>query len=77
MNFARSLMGTILVAIVGAVLLAGIPAGTAQTMSRNFLGAASADTFAIVFFALAGTLIAALVAMILLEEKPLADTHLD
>jgi EmrB/QacA subfamily drug resistance transporter len=75
MNFARSLIGTILVASVGAVVLADAPAGAAaDTVSRHVFGAASASTFTAVFFALAGTLTVAFIAMILLEEKPLQET---
>ncbi len=46
-------------------------------MNRHLLGAASAGTFSIVFFALAGMLTAAFVAVLLLEEKPLQETHAD
>jgi MFS family permease len=75
MNFARSLIGTILVASVGAVVLADAPTGAAaDAVSRHVLGAASASTFTAVFFALAGTLTVAFIAMILLEEKPLQET---
>jgi len=72
MNFARTLIGTILVAVFGAVVLADVPSGTpAATLGRHILGGASAATFAGVFVAIAVTLAAAFLAVILLEEKPL------
>ena len=76
MNFARTLVGTILVAIFGAVVLAKAPIGApAGTLSQSFLGGASVTTFAAVFFAIAGTLAVAFLSLILLEEKPLEATH--
>src|SRR5580704_5806748 len=76
MNFARTLVGTILIAIFGAIVLAKAPvAAPAGTLSRSFLGSASVATFATVFFAIAGTLAVAFLSLILLEEKPLEATH--
>ena len=76
MNFARTLVGTILVAVFGAVLLAKAPVGApAGTLSQSFLGGASLATFAAVFLAIAGTLAVAFLSLILLEEKPLEATH--
>jgi MFS family permease len=72
MNFARTLMGTILVAVFGAIVLAGVPLdGAADTFSHRVLAGTSVGTFSYVFFAAAGTLTIAFLAMILLEEKPL------
>jgi MFS family permease len=76
MNFARTLVGTILIAIFGAVVLAKAPVGAAAgTLSQSFLGSASVATFAAVFLAIAGTLAVAFLSLILLEEKPLEATH--
>jgi EmrB/QacA subfamily drug resistance transporter len=76
MNFARTLVGTILIAIFGAVVLAKAPVGApAGTLSQSFLGSASVATFATVFLAIAGTLAVAFLSLILLEEKPLEATH--
>jgi EmrB/QacA subfamily drug resistance transporter len=76
MNFARTLMGTILIAVFGAVVLTNAPVGAApETLSRHFLGAASAATFTTVFLAIAATLAAAFLTIVLLEEKPLQETH--
>jgi Major Facilitator Superfamily len=74
MNFARTLIGTILIAVFGAIVLSGAPVGAApDTLSQHFLGAASAATFSFVFLVIAGTLMVAAFAVILLEERPLQD----
>jgi sugar phosphate permease len=76
MNFSRNLLATILIAVFGAIVLAG----TGQSLS----GALAADTgqaaqaFARVFFAAAASMSIALIALALLEEKPLqADAEVD
>lgn len=75
MSFCRTLLGTILVAVFGAVVLAGAPGATpnAGTDAHALAGitGASAATFSIVFFASAGALTISLLAMLFLEEKPL------
>jgi MFS family permease len=71
MNFGRTLMGSVLVAVFGAVVLAGVH-GPAGEGARTLTGT-SASTFAEVFFATAGTLSIALLALIRLEEKPLLE----
>jgi hypothetical protein len=72
MNFARTLIGTILVAIFGAIVLAHAPVGAAGgTLSRSFLDGASIVAFSFVFLAIGATLGLASLAVILLEEKPL------
>lgn len=76
MNFARTLVGTILVAGFSAVVLAHAPVGAAPAaVGRHFLGTASAASFTTVFLAIAATLAVAFLAVILLEEKPLQDEH--
>jgi uncharacterized membrane protein len=75
MNFARTLVGTVLIAIFGAVVLANVPAGPpADTLSHGVLAGTSVATFATVFLAIAGTLAVAFLSVILLEEKPLEAT---
>jgi hypothetical protein len=75
MNFVRTLMGTILVAVFGAIVLNGVSLGApADTLGQRVLAATSAATFATVFFAAAGALMIAFLAMVLLEEKPLEAT---
>jgi MFS family permease len=72
MNFARTLVATILVAIFGAIVLAKAPIGAPPgSLSHGFLGSASVETFATVFLAAAATLSVAFLSIILLEEKPL------
>jgi EmrB/QacA subfamily drug resistance transporter len=74
MNFTRTLVSTILIAIFGAIVLARAPVGAAGgTLSQSFLGNASLSTFATVFFAIAATLAVAFLSVILLEEKPLEE----
>jgi EmrB/QacA subfamily drug resistance transporter len=75
MNFARTLFGTMLIALFGAMVLAGAPAGSHAALAggRVFVGT-SANTFTTVFFTAAGTLTLAFIAMLLLEEKPLQET---
>lgn len=75
MNFARTLMGTMLIAVFGAIILAKVPMGAAPgEISHAFLGSGSVETFRNVFLAIAGTLAVSFLAVILLEEKPLAET---
>jgi len=74
MNFVRTLVATIMIAIFGAIVLANAPVGArAGTLSQGFLGSASVATFGIVFVAIAATLAASFLSLFLLEEKPLAD----
>jgi MFS family permease len=80
MNFVRTLIATIMVAIFGAIVLAKAPVGAppgslSHSLSNSFLGAASAETFAAVFFAAAVTLSVAFLSIVLLEEKPLGDAQ--
>jgi MFS family permease len=77
MNFTRTLIATIMIAIFGAIVLAHAPVGAARgTLSQSFLGSASMATFAIVFFAIAATLLLSFLALVRLEEKPLADSQI-
>jgi MFS family permease len=72
MNFVRTLMSTILVAVFGAIVLAAVPiAASGDTLSQRVLAGTSIATFTTVFFAAAGTLTIALIAMLMIEEKPL------
>jgi MFS family permease len=72
MNFARTLMSTILVAVFGAFVLANVPADeTANSLSSRLLDGASVLTFTHVFVAIACTMTIAFIAMLLIKEKPL------
>ena len=75
MNFARTLLGTILVAGFGAVVLAGVPVeAPADTLGGYIFTATSVKAFTEVFLAAAGTMTVAFMALLLLEEKPLLAT---
>lgn len=74
MNFARALMGTIVVAVFAAMVLGGDNVTPAGTLSPVDLSGTSIARFVEVFFAAAGILGVALVALVMLEEKPLAST---
>jgi len=65
MNFSRTLYATILIAIFGAMVLSGVPAGPGA------LAGSAAEGFRRVFFAAAASFTVALVGLLLLEEKPL------
>jgi EmrB/QacA subfamily drug resistance transporter len=62
MNFSRNLYATMLIAVCGAIVLAGAPAGQP-------LG--GADAFGRAFLVAAASLAVALIALALMEEKPL------
>jgi len=74
MNFVRTLVATIMIAIFGAIVFAKAPVGASGgTLTQGFLGSASVATFSVVFLAIAATLAVSFLALFLLEEKPLAD----
>ncbi len=75
MNFTRTLVGTIIVAVFGAIVLAGTQIGdSVDAASHAARVATSVDAFAYVFFGAACALAVAFVALLLLEEKPLQGT---
>jgi MFS family permease len=72
MNFARSLAGTIMIAVFGAIVFAGAHAGAPTgALDHNVMKGTPATAFAMVFLVTAGTLAVAFVSLLLLEEKPL------
>jgi hypothetical protein len=78
MNFFRALASTLAVAIMGAILLGGLGAtperGTGVELLVETAGAAGIDTAAVFRFAFVAAdvfLIAALAAVLLMEERPL------
>jgi MFS family permease len=80
MNFSRSLMATILVAAFGAIVLAGAgaadPAASAPTVLTQAWqhgGAGAALAFARVFYADAACITIALIAVVLMAERPLQE----
>jgi MFS family permease len=72
MNFTRALMSTVLVAVFGAIVLTGDVTAPVGTLGAPALSGTAITRFVEVFFAAAGALTVSLVAMLLLEEKPLA-----
>jgi MFS family permease len=72
MNFLRTLMSTILVAVFGALVLANVPTGgPADTLSSRVLDGASILAFTHVFVGIACVMTIAFIAMLVIEEKPL------
>jgi predicted MFS family arabinose efflux permease len=73
MNFTRNLLATILVATFGAIVAASVAAGAGATGGAlgGALDHAAVEAFRRVFFGVTGTLAIALIAIVLLEEKPL------
>src|SRR5260370_38541633 len=73
MNFVRTLMSTILVAVFGAIVLAAVPIGASgDALGQRGLAGTSGATFHEVFFLAPITLAIAQLAMILVEETPVA-----
>jgi MFS family permease len=78
MSFGRNLFGTMLVALLGVLVLAGgqtiTPGGFGSARLGDALppdAAQAAAAFARVFYAVAASLAVAFVALVLIEEKPL------
>jgi EmrB/QacA subfamily drug resistance transporter len=78
MNFFRSLLGAITVAAFGAIVLAatapldhGASVPAALTATRHHGAADAAQAYARVFYADAGCLAVALIALVLMAERPL------
>jgi sugar phosphate permease len=71
MNFSRNLYATMLIAVFGAIVLAGLPAGYALGGAFPVGSGQGAAAFGRVFFAAAASMSVALIALLLLEEKPL------
>jgi len=71
MNFSRNLYATMLIAVFGAIVLAGTPAG--DTLRSAFQAGAgdAAQAFGRAFLAAAASMSIALIAIIVMEEKPL------
>jgi hypothetical protein len=77
MTFCRNLLGTMLIALFGAIVAgtASVATGGATPGSLDGLlnpeAALAAEAFRRVFFLIGGTLTVTLIAILLLEEKPL------
>jgi hypothetical protein len=78
MNFSRNLYATMLIAVFGAIVLAGTPAGQALGGALQAGAGQGAEAFGRVFLAAAASMSVALIALLALEEKPLkAGAELD
>jgi MFS family permease len=71
MNFSRNLYATILIAVFGAIVLAGAPAGDTLRSALTSSADVGAQGFGRVFFVAAASFSIALLAIVLIEEKPL------
>jgi MFS family permease len=68
LSFLRNLCATIIVAIFGTIVLVG----SARVLPRGVDGLAlPAERFAYVFYVAAASLVVSLIALVLMEEKPL------
>jgi len=75
MQFSRNLFCTMLVAVFGAVILAGAPVPEAAETGRQLLTNVSADGFVRVFYVAAASFTISLIAVFMIEERPLQTTH--
>jgi hypothetical protein len=73
MNFTRNLLATMLVATFGAIVAASVAVGSSNAGGTlgGPLDHTAVEAFRRVFFGVTGTLAIALIAILLLEEKPL------
>jgi len=82
MNFFRALVSALIVAVMGAIMLAHLGAAPTRGVSESFVASAggSADelvrTFSIIFAVAAGILLLGMAGLVLMEERPLRTTVL-
>jgi MFS family permease len=69
MNFSRNLLATMLIAAFGAMVLGGAPAG--ESLRSALAAGPAGHGFGRVFLAAAASFSIALIAIVLMEEKPL------
>src|SRR5208282_4210856 len=82
MNFFRALASAFVVAVMGAIMLAGLGAapqrgGTSTAVVSAAVGASAeqlARTFSFIFAVAAGFLVLGIVALVVMEERPLRAT---
>jgi predicted anti-sigma-YlaC factor YlaD len=76
MNFSRNLLATMLIAVFGAIVLAGTPPG--QSLGGAFQTGNPAEAFGRLFLVAAASMSIALIAIVVMEEKPLqAETQIE
>jgi hypothetical protein len=71
MNFSRNLYATMMIAVFGAIVLAGTPAGESLRGAFQAGTGQVALSFGRVFIVAASSMCVALIAMLLMTEKPL------
>jgi MFS family permease len=71
MNFSRNLFATMLIAVFGAMVLAGVPAAESLRSALIASPGDGAHGFGRVFFVAAASFAVALIAIVMMEEKPL------
>ena len=69
MNFSRNLYATMLIAVFGAIVLAGTSAGPSP--GDAVAGAGAAHAFGRAFMVAAASMAIALIAIAVMDEKPL------
>jgi hypothetical protein len=69
MNFSRNLFATMLIAVFGAIVLAGAPAG--QSLGSAFGAANPAEAFGRLFVVAAASMSITFIAIAVMEQKPL------
>lgn len=74
MSFCRTLLGTIMVAIFGAVVFTGASGQAPADTAGHVIAASSIRPFTVVFLGAAGSLMVAFLALLLVQEKPLQET---
>ncbi|MGH6676057.1 MAG: MFS transporter, partial [Xanthobacteraceae bacterium] len=74
MSFCRTLVGTIVVAIFGAIVLAGGMGNASPANAGHVFGLTATRPFSVVFLITACTLTVTFMALLLVEEKPLQST---
>jgi Major Facilitator Superfamily len=71
MNFSRNLYATMLIAVFGAIVLAGMPAGESLRGAAAAVAGNVTEAFRLVFMLAAASMLIALASMVLMTEKPL------
>jgi hypothetical protein len=71
MNFSRNLYTTMLIAVFGAIVVAGTAAGQPPSGTLQAGAGDAAEAFSRVFFTAAASMSIALVAIAIMEQKPL------
>jgi hypothetical protein len=71
MNFSRNLYATMLIAVFGAIVLAGMPAGESLRGAAAAVAGNVTEAFRLVFMLAAASMLIALASMVVMTEKPL------